>query len=98
MDTFCRIMTRDFSDNSENQVKSFVTDKLASIGIHEITFTQMRAYWKSADQGEISCQFLSEQPLEQIQSLFADTWRSDCADARWSRIHCPHATFMWISR
>ena len=94
---YCRIITTDYTPATENTVKDFVTRELGSLGISAVAFRPFVPYWKAPRQGELSFHFLTGTALETVQALFADTWQSDTADTRWSRIHCPRAVFLWIS-
>ena len=66
-------------------------------GVFEIVFSPLVAYWKSSGQGELLCQIRTDLPLDTVQKLFADTWQADTADIRWSNIHLPASSFLWIS-
>lgn len=94
---YCRIITENYSTAAEESVKEFVSQRLSSLGISTAVFSSYVPYWKEPRQGELSAHFLTQLPLEAVQSQFADTWRSDTADIRWSHIHCPHTVFLWIS-
>ena len=94
---YCRIITTTSTPATEEAVKHFVTSTLSPLGISPIAFRSFVPYWKDPGQGELSFQFLTQIPLDTIQSLFADTWQSDTADIQWSQIHCPNTAFLWIS-
>lgn len=94
---YCRIITTDYTNTAEEAVKDFVTQHLDPLGVSPIAFRPFVPYWKDPRQGELSFHFLTNTTLETVQSLFADTWQADTADIRWSKIHCPHAVFLWIS-
>ena len=94
---YCRIITDTYSTAAEESVKEFLSQQLNALGISSVVFSSYIPYWKEPHQGELSAHFLTQISLETIQSQFADTWQADTADSRWSKIHCPHAVFLWIS-
>ncbi len=94
---FCRIIAADSAQCTERRIIDFFLEKLESIEAEDISFTTLIPYYKIEGTGEMTCSFLCASPPDSVRILFADTWRSDCADQKWSRIHCPQTTFLWIS-
>jgi len=94
---YFRIITHAFSDNIASQTKNQIIHALKHAGIQDIVFQSYIPYWKDASCGELTCQCMTVIPLHQIQQLFATEWQSNTADAQWSTIHLPDASFLWIS-
>lgn len=65
--------------------------------ITEVHAEPIKPYWKHPKQGELVCSFVSAQAVEALRLFLADHWEDDVADARRSRIHVPHAVFLWLT-
>lgn len=94
---FIRAITTTFSASTEKEVTTAIQELLNNAGVFEIVFSPLVAYWKSSGQGELLCQIRTDLPLDTVQKLFADTWQADTADIRWSNIHLPASSFLWIT-
>lgn len=97
MKIYCRLITPEYTESTGSEIITFVTDRLATVGISHIAFDPFIPYWKREGCGELSFQFDAQESLEKIQLLFADTWQANAADAKWSNIICPAVSFLWIS-
>jgi hypothetical protein len=93
---FIRVITTSFSASTETEVTNAIRKYLNGAGIHDIVFSAFVPYWKFSEHGELSCQVRTDLPLSKVQQLFADTWKGDTADSRWSTIHLPQTSFLWI--
>lgn len=91
---YLRIITDSCSETVKNSLTRFLNSQPA---ISEPHIDVLHPYWKIPGQGELNCSFSSFQPLCEVQAIFADHWETDVADARRSRIHAPHAVFIWLS-
>ena len=94
---FIKVITTGNHASAESQLKSAIQTLLNDAGVYDVAFTPLSSYWKSPECSELNCQITTNLSLETIQKLFADTWLSDTADIRWSVIHLPHTSFLWIS-
>ena len=82
---------------------STITEKALNQYLHSLPMVSrihtepLKSYWKIPEHGEMNCSFISGQSIEEIQAVLADHWEGDNADARWSHIHVPYASFIWLS-
>ena len=90
---YLRIIT----DCATQAAGQLISDYLNGLpGITGIHTEAVQPYWKNPGQGEISVSFVSALSMEQIQAMLGDHWEGENADIRWSRIHVPHAVFLWL--
>ena len=94
---YLRAITHKFSLSAEIQAHTEIRAILDSLGLSGIHLSPLTHYWKSPECGELTCQFETAIPLDIIQKQFADTWKADTADSRWSTIHLSSVSFLWIS-
>ena len=90
---YLRIITEGCTSDTEGAILAFLRE---SIGCTALYAEPIQPNWKNPGQGEMSVSFLSELSLEQIQAMLGDHWEGENADIRWSRIHVPHAVFLWL--
>lgn len=94
---FCRIISNDFSAETEAKIIHFCRDVLADFGAENVSFGQMRSYYKIEGCGETAFTFFAEEKSElEIQKKFASVWQYNVADARRSEIFCPNTNFIWL--
>ena len=91
---FLRIITASDSQDTAEEILSFLQTFSA---VSELYAEPIKPYWKTPEQGELLCSFSSPLPIEKIQAVLAGHWEGDVADARWSQLHLPHSTFLWLT-
>lgn len=79
--------------DAASEILSFLRE--SAVGT-ELYAESIQPYWKVPGQGTLVCSFLSSLPMEELRTILADHWEGDVVDARWSRIHVPHAVFLWL--
>ena len=91
---FLRIITDCCTRETEQEIAAFLRNLCNVMDIH---MEPIVPYWKHPEQGEIQASFVGALPTEAMQSALADHWEGENADSRWSRIHVPHAAFLWLT-
>ena len=91
---FFRIITLLCAPEIEKEITSFLNGFLSP---SELYTEPMKSYWKNPDQGELSGSFLCSRSIAEIQTVLADHWEGEVADAQWSNIRIPHAVFVWLT-
>ena len=94
---FCRIISDDFSVETEMEIVHFFRDVLGTFGAKNIGFEPIRPYYKIDGYGEMVCTFFLDEKLTvEVCTKLASVWQCGVADARWSEIFCPRVNFLWL--
>ncbi|MBE6923600.1 MAG: hypothetical protein E7465_10615 [Ruminococcaceae bacterium] len=92
---YLRIIIDCVIQDADQLISDFLS---AQPGITDLHTEPVKVYWKNPGQGELSASFVSALSIEEIRQMLADHWKDESADVRWSRIHVPHAIFIWLTR